>query len=730
MNREPIQGAALGRASLHPQTASLHPPEGPENLDSSISALVSQGAAGAAPGAAFFTLADAVQLTGIKRQPLSRRLERLGMLQDRLSESGPNKGRMEKAISEEDLFRVYPDALRVWASRRSTQAALAQPPAPTIAAPQDPAAIQAMKDWQRQRMDARLGLLRHMELLMQEHGLSRERALARLVADADARRLPEEVQRLVPLANARSGQSGARTLSRRTLQRWAAEAKQGFDHLAPKAPPSPVPSWLPQLLAIYRQPQSPSLSWAVQMLAAQMPDGAKAPSYDAARRALAKVGNVDREKGRMLPRELKSIKPFRRREKPEFPFDVLIADGHTFDAEIAHPDHGRPFRPELTVVVDVCTSRVVGWSAWEKENTWAVQDALRQAVLFGGIPLIFYTDNGPGYKNERLQALETRVGIEHKFGIPYNSQARGVVERLQKTLWIDLGAKSFATYLGAQMDREARQIVFKASRKGEPVLPSWQTFVAFMELAVEAYNARPSRACPKGLNAETGRNQHLSPSSYWRHHESLGWKPEGGHLSLEDFRPEEIRKVLRGEISLFGNRYFSRELAELHGDQVRVAFDIHDASRIWVRNMAGELICEAGFQANQSAYFPKPYVEQLREQRKDGQRKRLEAKAERVLGEPLEPIEIRDLTPQALEASEAQMRKLGLREPIAEPEPLQMPEAPIPVRPAFQDSREYACWILDHPAEADPTELEEIQSRLRLDPLYRIYLGREATAAS
>jgi len=626
---------------------------------------------------------------------------------------------------------VQPDARRVQSAIEATQAALAQPPAPTIAAPEDPATIQTLKDWQRQRMDARLGLLRYMERLMEEVNLTRERAIARLVVDADAKRLPEEIQRLVPMANARSGQSGARTLSRRTLQRWAAEAKQGYDHLAPKAPPAPAPYWLPQLLAIHRQPQRPSLAWAVQILAAQLPEGAIAPSYDAARRAMSKVGNVEREKGRMLPRELKSLKPFRRREKPEYPFDVLIADGHTFDAEIAHPDHGRPFRPELTIVVDVCTSRAVGWSAWEKENTWAVQDALRQAVLTGGIPLIFYTDNGPGYKNERLQTLESRLGIDHKFGIPYNSQARGVVERLQKTLWIDLGAKAFATYVGAQMDREARQIVFKASRRGEPVLPSWQTFVAFMETAVEAYNSRPSRACPKGLNAETGRTQHLSPASTWQQHEALGWKPEGGPLSLDDFRPEELRKVLRGEITLFGNRYFSRELAELHGDQVRVAFDLHDATRIWVRNLAGELICEAGFQANRSAYFPKPYVDQLREQRKDGQRKRIEAKAERVLGEPLEPIEIRDLTPQALEASEAQMRKLGVRAtPAPEPEPLQVTEPPAPVRPAFQDTRDYAIWILDHPGEADPGELEEIQSRLRRDPLYCHFLGREATAAS
>ncbi|HWQ09141.1 MAG TPA: transposase family protein, partial [Holophaga sp.] len=379
--------------------------------------------------------------------------------------------------------------------------------------------------------------------------------------------------------------------------------------------------------------------------------------------------------------------------------------------------------PEITTVVDVATGRVVGWSAWEKECAWAVIDALRQAILLGGVPCIFYSDNGPGYVNGRMDALKSRLGFKHHTGIPYNSQARGVIERLQKTLWVELGAKSFGTYVGAAMDREARQIVFKATRKGVPVLPPWQNFVTFMEHCVEAYNARPSKACPKGLDAD-GRKRHLSPAEHWQQLETLGWKPEGLPLSLDDFRPEEIRTVLRGEINLFGNRYFSRELAELHKDQVRVAFDIHDATRIWVRSMEGELICEAGFQANSCAYFPKPYVEQLREQRKDGQRKRLEAKAERVLG-PMEPVEIEELSPQALENSARQLQKLGVVDADPEaPEPRPEPAVERP-RPRFADGREYALWILDHPDQADPEELEEINRKLRKDPLYRDWLGRD-----
>jgi len=698
-----------------------------------------------------FPVADIVTLTGASKQSIHQAI-REGRINatEVVASSGHNKGRSEKRVSLDDtFFAAYPQARMAWTlkqaeaaaaakaaeQKRNRQETLLNPPAP--ARNQTP--VQSLLDWQRRRMDARLALINHWEKLRGEleaedaaqsiirHGQG-EKAMRRLIYEAENSLLPAEIQALIPIANARSGQAGDRTLSRRTFQRWLADSRQGPECLAPKAREWVAPAWLPILLGFYRRPQAPSLASCVALLASSIPAGVRPPSIDAARRALAKIGSVERERGRMLPRELKTQKPFRRREKPEFPFDVLIADGHTFDAEVAHPLTGAPFRPEITTVVDVCTGRVVGWSAWEKECAWAVIDALRQAILVGGVPCIFYSDNGPGYVNARMDQLKARLGFQHHTGIPYNSQARGVVERLQKSLWVELAAKSFSTYVGASMDREARQIVFKATRKGVPVLPSWQNFVVFMDQCVEAYNARPHRACPKGLDAD-GRKRHLSPMGYWEHLAGLGWQPEGLPVTLDDFRPEEVRTVLRGEINLFGNRYFSNELAELNKDKVRVAFDIHDASRIWVSTLDGAFVCEAGFQANSCAYFPKPYVETLRAQRKEGQRKRLEAKAERVLGEPQAPVEIEELSLQTLEHSSAQMRKLGLEEPPA-PETEAAKPAPEPRRrPIFADEREYALWVLDHQDQADPEELAAIHSRMRKDALYCHWLGREAATA-
>ncbi|WLT30754.1 transposase family protein [Geothrix sp. PMB-07] len=716
--------------SRQPKIQARQPKETSTDGDYSRTGIPSQVVAIVASPACF-TVAEAAELAGVSKQAALKRLSSLGLLQDRISESGPNKGRKEKVVAYSALFGPYPDAARVLAAREKAAAALSLPPAPTIAPASDLAAISSMKSWQRQRMDARLAILRYVDHLVEESRVSRDRALNRLFGEVESGALPENLKALLPLANARSGQSGDRTLSRRTFQRWAADAKQGMDRLAPKACDRSMPAWLPQLLEIYRQPQKPSLSWAVQTLVGQLPAGALVPSYDSARRWLLKVGAVDRERGRMLPRELKTIKPFRRREKPEFPFDVLTADGHTFDAEIAHPEHGRPFRPELTMVADVATNRIVGWSAWEKESTWSVMDAFRMAVLTGGVPLIFYTDNGPGYRNERLEALKARLGYEHHFSIPYNSQARGVIEHLQKTVWVDLAAKAFATYVGASMDRQARQIVFKATRQGQPVLPSWQAFVAFVEQAVAAHNQRASKACPKALDSETGRQRRLSPDQTWAKAQELGWKPEGLPISLDEFRPEELRQVRRGEIQLFGNTYFNRELAELHGEEVCVAFDIHDASRVWVSRKDGTFICEAGFESNKAAYFPKPYVDSLREKRQEGQRQRLEQRAQRVLGDAApEPLAIQALTPEMVAASDAQLRKLGLPEDPVGTESQTEESTGEARRPAFKSDRDYYCWILDNPDLADADETAMVQRRLRQDPLFSTLLGRDDAASA
>jgi len=96
--------------------------------------------------------------------------------------------------------------------------------------------------------------------------------------------------------------------------------------------------------------------------------------------------------------------------------------------------------------------------------------------------------------------------------------------------------------------------------------------------------------------------------------------------------------------------------------------------------------------------------------------------------EPQDPIDIEDVTPQTLESSVQQLRKLGLEEdPEDSPNSANAPQdsADPQRRPFFKDGKEYALWILEHPDQADPEERSEIRDRLKKDALYRTWLGLE-----
>jgi len=581
-----------------------------------------------------------------------------------------------------------------------------------------------------------MAFLRHLDHQVADLGLTRERAINRLLGDAEAGRLPEALQLLLPMANARSGQSGDRTLSRRTLQRWAAEAKQGMDRLAPKAWERPEPLWAPTLLDLFRKPQKPSLRHIVlDVLPGALKAGVKPPSYDAARRWLEKVGEIEKMRGRMLDRELKTQKPFIRRTFADLePLDVVTADGHTFDAEVQHPHTGRPFRPEITTLVDIATRRVIGWSVGLAESALVVIDAFRHAVITHGIPAIFYTDNGPGYVNAQVVSMLTRVGTRPENSIPYNSQARGVIERLQKTLWVELCAKQLPTYMGKDMDRQAKQIVYKHTRKVDksPVLVPWETFLAFVDAVVGTYNSRPHSALPRLKDESTGGLRRPSPEECWQRFCAQGWSPCTSPDVLDDLMPQEIRTAIRGEISLFGHTYFSAQLAEWNGEKLRVAYDVHDASRVWVRTLSGTFICEARFEANSRRYFPTSVVEDARHTRLQGQLKRLDAKAAALQPpDALPALEIRQLTSDVMEASDAQLRKLGLpMESQASDEGPVQESSNTSDRPAFRSDREYYLWVLDNPDLADPEEVAEVQTRLKRDPFFSTLLGRDSAATA
>jgi len=515
-----------------------------------------------------------------------------------------------------------------------------------------PAAIQsqvtaAHTEMQTHVGDARKGILEALNAVVERTGYPFRKAARHLLALARQGEASPQLVAMLKLArDARGRQSPDGLPSERSLERFVAYNKAGT--LVPKkrGADMSVPAWAQAFMSFYQRPEKPTVEHAYRQFTATYVG--ELPSIHQVRRFLDKVGAVALQHGRMGSRELKTMKKFIRRSFDKLlPSDIYSADGHCFDAEVQHPFHGRPFRPEITSVVDIATRRLVGWSVDLAESSLAVLDAIRVSALTGGIPAILYVDNGSGYVNQMMNdsatGLLARLGTEMVHSLPYNSQARGVIERLHKTVWVD-AAKEVHGYIGRDMDRQARQQVFKMSRQAltakpgnatsTPLMP-WHLFLEFCAKKAAEYNARPHRSLPKTVDPETGRRRHMSPDEVWALAEQNGFVPE--LITEEDarplFRPQTVRTVRRCEIELFTNRYFNAALEEFHGEKLRIAYDLHDPRMVWVYSSDGRLICTAELDANVRDYMAPSFVDLARDQRLAGREKRALNKVDEIRAE-------------------------------------------------------------------------------------------------
>jgi putative transposase len=254
------------------------------------------------------------------------------------------------------------------------------------------------------------------------------------------------------------------------------------------------------------------------------------PSYDI-RRAMEKLPKRERARGRISGSAALAFEVYQKRDWSQMPVNgCWIADGKSLDMKVAHPVHGRPFTPELTLVIDGRTRFLVGWSLALSENVIAVADAYRYAMKFHG-NLFVYSDNGGGETNKTLDAditgIFTRMGIDHPTSIPGRPQSRGIIERLNAVIPRAI-ANKFDTYNGFGADREhvrmtgrAIQSAIKAQENGRELtsvqrnalrkLPSWQMLLDTIAEEVDKYNNLHEHSeLPKRNGV------HMTPAQYRR----------------------------------------------------------------------------------------------------------------------------------------------------------------------------------------------------------------------
>lgn len=577
----------------------------------------------------FYTAQEIADALGVVRSTIVRRAEKQKWeSQQRLDQGGgyeyhisnlPAEAR--KALEAQQINELLP---RIHESKR-----LISKPASTLSA-------DALNHRQRSTADAR-GTVINTINAMHDQGVSKEAAITTLLTQAETGLLAQinpVLDTALQMAKDPRGKSKSKYPSSRSIKRWFAK---DIKTLAPKSKRDVViPVWAAAFLKCWQRPEKPSIAHAYRQFEATYED--ELPSIHSVRRFIEKMGNVSKQRGRMGAREIKNITAHYRRDTSDLTAgEVYSADGHTFDAEVQHPLHGRPFRPEVTTFIDVATRRVVGVSVDLAESSLAVLDALISSCT-QSVPNILYVDNGGGYENALLKdeavGVLSRLGVTMTHSIAYNSQARGIVERVHHTIWVD-GAKSLPGYIGVDMDKEARLSNFKVSRKavkqgGRMPLMGWADFMDWVNDRIDWYNARPHSSLPK-ITDEAGKRRHQTPDECWQQHIDSGWTPDvlTSTEAANIFRPRITRKVIRCEVKLMTNRYFNNDLTEWHGEEVQVAFDINDPQQVWVYELeSGRLICEAQVDGNSQSYFPKSFRVLAAEKRAKSKLKRAEAKAE------------------------------------------------------------------------------------------------------
>lgn len=586
---------------------------------------------------------------------------------------------------------------------------------------------------QRAVMEARMVVLREVDRRQVFDEVSQRQAVLALIdALAKDRKVEPALRVLDPalMTAAETAVEGDKLPSLRTIYLWLkARDEGGATALAPKAKrvQQPLPEWFGLFLKFYARPQKPTIAHALDQMARTLDDASDVPTYRQARTALGKLGAIDRHRGREGALTLKARMAYTvRRTDDLLPTSVYTADGKTFDAEVQHPIHGHAFKPEITSILDVATRLCVGYSIGLAENTFETLNALRHACQKTGIPAIFYADRGKGYKNDRfdneLTGFMGRLGITKMHSLPYNSQARGVIEQYNK-YWNDV-ARELPTYLGRDMDREAAKAVHKRTRAdlklvgSSPLLISWDDALAKIGDAVERYNNRPHSSLPKTRDPETGKPRRMTPLEYWSQHRDTGFEPLTVTTAEADdlFRPYVKRRTRRAQVDWLTNTYFDIGLEAYHGEDVLIGYDIHDAQHVWVREIdvtedgeerPGRLICKAVFAGNETRYVPLTAERDAIEKRAKARERRLQEKVDRVRAELL-PVQLLEQSAQP----RMDLRVVDEELPVVVHAQDDPPKTEAGRMKIFRDDAELAAWAIENPDQLSETQRSVLRSCL------------------
>lgn len=524
-----------------------------------------------------------------------------------------------------------------------------------------------LTDKDRLTADSRLLMALLINRLAVEKNLTRTKAI-KLVSDLSRMgQLPiidgTDYNRICTQAVARKNKSQV-GVGCRVLHEWvlnadnAGRGEQSLQVFAPQRQGRPeiqvigVP-WLSDFMAVYRNTNGVcvaeayrgfELNYKIAFERGQV--SYELPTLTQVRSVLAKIPNHILQIGRKTGASLRALKTYVKRDWSVLKAnDVWVGDGHSLKMKVAHPDHGRPMTPELTLIMDTASRYIVGWSLAYSESTFAVADALRFAMIQNGIPAIYYSDNGGGQTNKTLDddivGILPRLGVHHETGIPGNPQGRGIIERVMKTLAHPI-ARAFPTYFGPNADSDTVRQTLTAvdslakhqtdvAKIGKDLttkqksaigkLPHWNELFEVIKQAVDWYNNEHKHTELGGATPKAVR-EYL-----------LGQLEDGEYVQLlpnearDLYRPSVVRTVQRAWLSVYNNEYWHKMLEDYDGKKVQVHIDQHDPQSVIVKTLDGKYLCDAILNGNKKDAFPLSLVERAKVGRTNARLTRLDDEA-------------------------------------------------------------------------------------------------------
>ena len=322
-----------------------------------------------------------------------------------------------------------------------------------------------------------------------------------------------------------------------------------------------------------------------------------------------------------------NIRPHVHRHTDGLPVGFIYeGDGHCCDAYIAAPATGNPYRPELTVWLDIKSHKVVGWWLSESESAESTLFSLSHALLtHGHVPAYVHTDPGSGFTarvvSDEQSGFLARFSIQPITALPGNARGKGLTEGWFR--WFEeYCGKKFDTYCGhCRTDNELQRLRDKC-RRGEIVLPSLVEYAQAVAGYIASYNANPQER----LGA--------SPDELWQQLQPVPLEVPAAAV----MRPRKPATVQSWSVRLHNRHYRDRALADFEGRQVLVEYSLHDDAHVTVYDLKARFVCDAEL-VGKRAWLPASRIEEGQQRRLDGQKKRLQAHLAEAQARARQPID-------------------------------------------------------------------------------------------